>query len=232
MTKLIGIVAAGGYASRMGILEPKPMVTVEGKTLLEYTLISLQLAGVKNILVFSNRTDYFNQQYKIVQKLKGIQIVEDYGVSSTIELLYMAREICTAKKYLFCYGNAPRTSDIYREMADCKKELGAIIIKESSRRDLIQNGDCFLEPPFFIDETKVRLFRHYRLWSELFHDCTNNIYHRHVNAPPEFNDHIGWYKYRHCIYNYIIDYLGPNKANALGKTKAALPFGRSAFVCR
>lgn len=232
MTKLIGIVAAGGYASRMGILEPKPMLTVEGKTLLEYTLISLQFAGVKNILVFSNRTDYFNQQRRIVQKFDGIQLVEDYGISSTIELLYMAREICTAKKYLFCYGNAPRTSNIYKEMSDCKKHLGAIILKESSRRDLIQNGDCFLEPPFFIDESKARSFRPYRLWSELYHDYKNNIYHSHVNAPPEFNDHIGWYKYRRYIYNYIIDDLGPNKANAHGQTKAVFPFGRHAFICR
>ena len=232
MDNPISIVAAGGYASRMGILEPKPMLTVEGKTLLEYTLISLQLAGVRNILVFSDRTDYFDQQIKIVQKFDNIRIVKDCGISSTIELLYMAREICKGKKYLFCYGNAPRTSDIYREMSGCTKALGAITIKESSRRDLIQNENRFLEPPFFIDESKVRLLRNYRLWSELFHDCENNIYHNHVIVPPEFNDHVGWYKYRRYIYKYIIDDFGPNKANALGQTKAALPFGRPAFACR
>ncbi len=219
MTNLIGIVAAGGYAKRMGILEPKPMLAIEGKTLLEYTLVSLKDAGVKNIIVFSNRTDFINQQYKIVQNFSGIQLVEDNGISSTIELLYMAREIYKATNYLFCYGNAPRTSDIYREMSNCKKEVGAIIIKKSSRRDLIQKGDTFLEPPFFINESKINLFGHYRLWSELFKDCKNSTYHSYIDAPPEFNDHIEWYKYRRYVYSHIINDLGPNKTNTLRQAK-------------
>jgi len=212
MTNLLGIVAAGGYASRMDISTPKSMLTIEGITLLEYTLEGLQRAGVKSVVVFTNRTDYLEQQYKISHKYDGVQIVEDRGVSSTIEMLYMARKINRHGKYLFCYGHAPRTSIIYKCLANCEKDLGGIVVNTSLRSDLIKRGNGFLEPPFFVSENKIHSLDYCRLWSKLFHSCANNIYSIPVSSSPEFNDRIGWYHYSRYMLKHVAKHPNTNHA--------------------
>lgn len=212
MTNLLGIVAAGGYASRMGISEPKSMLTIEGITLLEYTLKGLQRAGVKSIIVFTDRNDYLEQQCNISHKYDGVQVVEDRGVSSTIEMLYMARKINRYRKYVFCYGHAPRTSIIYKCLVNCERDLGGLVVNTSLRSDLIKRGNGFLEPPFFVRENKINSLNYCRIWSNLFHSCANNIYSIPASSPPEFNDQIGWYYYKRYMLEYITEHPRPKHA--------------------
>ena len=121
MTELTAIIAAGGFASRMGIYKPKPMLSVEGKTLLEYTLTSLNIVNVSNVLVFNNRDEFQKDYQDIVKKYNNVELVSCGELKSTIELLYITREISPSKKYLFCYGNAPRTQILCNNITNCNK---------------------------------------------------------------------------------------------------------------
>ena len=223
MARAVGIVAAGGYGTRMGISRPKSMLVVDGVTLLEYTLMALQVAGMEDILVFSNREDCFDSQRRIVQRYRGAEVFKDGGGASTIELLYLARDICAAERYLFCYGSAPRTSCTYRDILDCPRSLGALGLPHSSRRDLIPSGDRLLEPPFLVEDGSLGFSRYYKSWSELFWSHGDNIYQQYSDHPPEFNDRSGWQRYRSYLCDCIIPELMPGQSARRGQCGYAAP---------
>ena len=210
MDDVVGVVAAGGHATRMGIKAPKSMLTVNGKTLLEYTLLSLQKAGVKTIFVFTDRKDFVAEQRQLVMGFNSIHVIEDSGVSSTIELLYTAMSLSKKTKYLFCYGNSPRSSAIYRNMHSCEKALGAIRIIRSSRRDPIKSGNNYLEPPFFVNLNIYDFACYYSSWSELFYAYADDAFYTNYNIPPEFNTCDEWEKYSRYINTHLTGDHKPN----------------------
>lgn len=212
MIELTAIVAAGGFASRMGIYQPKPMLSIEGKTLLEYTLNSLQLASVRKILVFNNREEFQLDYLSIIKKYDNVELVRCNELNSTVKLLYITREISPSMNYLFCYGNAPRTQMVCRDIIHGSNHLGAINLKQSSRKDLISNGNYFLEPPFFINESTIRPFPEVVLWSDLFFKFKKYTFHYYIDAPSEFNTQAEWHSYKRYIYDYLVETPIPNNS--------------------
>lgn len=73
-----GIILAAGQGSRMGDLTthtPKPLLTVNGKALIEYRIEAMKKAGIENIVINVNTE---NNGEKIINKLKR---GEDYGIN-------------------------------------------------------------------------------------------------------------------------------------------------------
>lgn len=200
---LLAIIAAGGHASRMKILPPKSMLAVNGTTLLEITLRSILGAGVREVLVFTNRKDWLRSQRDMVSKFPRTELILDEGVNSTIELLYLAREIRLSDAYLFCYGHAPPPSGVVSEICCEDKPLGGMTNFTSTRLDRIKLNNRYLEPPFYIKEELLNSSVQYSKWSRLFSHHQNKIHKVPLAGPPEFNYSNEWNYYRHYFGNLI-----------------------------
>ena len=73
----IPIILAAGKGKRMGTIKNKCLLSIEGKTLLEWTILSLQKAGFKEMVVVSRSTDNDIESLIKRKKLTDVIVAKD-----------------------------------------------------------------------------------------------------------------------------------------------------------
>lgn len=194
-----GVVAAGGFATRMGWKMPKSMAVVRGRTLLAWNLLELHLAGVRRVLVFTNRPDWVPAQQAILAAFPGTELVEDKGVGSTLELVKAAITM-DAERILFAYGHAPTHHRHLRKLLDTDTRVACTKVSFSSRRRPIPDSEGgFLEPPVWVDRV-VSLNGTCTGWNDLL--TTVGVRAVPLATPGEFNDQREFLEYSSCLSTY------------------------------
>jgi CTP:molybdopterin cytidylyltransferase MocA len=200
----VAFIAAGGFATRMGRGKPKSLIRLGHRSLLEMTVQTLVDAGLDDILIANNRSEFNDEFREICSRYAEVSLVVDRGYSNTF-LLMLGYSNLLADRFIFCYGHAPRSSQTVQRIWESDGDVSAGRYASSSRRDAIATPDGFLEPPFLI--TKPALERKdFASWSGLFARRGSDV--RAIGLAgdePEFNspEELGRY---HSYLRRIMDH--------------------------
>ena len=186
MSRIVGVVAAGGFARRLGAAAPKSMLHVHGITLLEHCLMSLKGAGIDEVVVYNNRTDWRDEMETVVRRYTGVRLVADQGVASTFLLARDAAGTTRASRLCFVYGHAPRPTEHFDRLLAALFPVAATSVSSSSKARVLRHRTGFVEPPFV-------------LGSEAVHTSTCSSWESFLA--------------RHSRQTHIVRVEGPNEAN-------------------
>jgi len=87
------------------------MLRMDGMALLEITVRSLLTAGISNVVVLTNREDAQREQERMLQRFRGVELLPDDGVRSTIELLQIAERLRVSNSYCFVMATLHATQN-------------------------------------------------------------------------------------------------------------------------
>lgn len=133
MSNLTAVVLAGGYSSRFYPYSNsghKTMIKIMGKPILEYTLLGLKEAGIREIILRVNEDkiieNYFGNGSKFGLKITYIAQKEVLGIGDVL---------LKAKKYLkgdfiLISGNHVDSKELVEKLFRSKKKKGVVIVKK------------------------------------------------------------------------------------------------------
>ena len=98
--EITAVIAAGGYATRLGCKYPKPFIEVDHIPLLRHWLFQINRIGITNILVFTNRPEWYSATEAACDGFPA-RVETDKGFSCSLELAKLALRYTDASKILF-----------------------------------------------------------------------------------------------------------------------------------
>lgn len=185
-TNSVGVIAAGGFGTRLGLGPPKSLVRAEGLSLLEHSIEGFLACGFTSIRVYNNRREWDDTISGIINGLSVVTLVPDPGVVSTIELAKHAAHSCDCASICFGYGHAPRPAKHLRRLLSQGEEaVVATTVAWSSKRHLLQVSGKWIEPPYVLPAALLR--GGCPTWETLLGQAGTRIITVPVPGPPEPN---------------------------------------------
>ncbi|MGI8965942.1 MAG: sugar phosphate nucleotidyltransferase [Limisphaerales bacterium] len=148
------VILAAGKGVRMGQLTnhlPKPMLTLQGKPILEHIIAGIKTAGIREIFIVTGfRADvienYFADGNKWNVKISyGRQIVQD-GTGKAPEL---AKEFVGASPFLLTYGDILVNPETYQQMVKrYNEDYFSGVITVTAGEDITKGGLNFFDENF------------------------------------------------------------------------------------
>ena len=185
MNNTVAVIAAGGFATRLGTNKPKSLLKVSSQPLLLWLIQEIVAAGISRILVFQNRQEWLSEYRTIVGPFSEITLIADGGVASTFLLARRARRVCVAERYCFFYGHAPRPAAHIKHLLSLPSVAATACRTTSRQRALRISSSGFLEPPFAISAEALATASKAENWEEFFNVHRPSAWP--VSGPGEFN---------------------------------------------
>lgn len=179
------MIAAGGFANRLGTNRPKSLLNASSEPLLSWVIKNVFAAGISRILIFHNRPEWVSEYETVVGPFSDITLIRDAGVSSTFHLARRASQFCLAKRYLFFYGHAPRPTAHIRRLLSLPSPAATACRTSSRQRPLQINTGSFIEPPFAVSAEALAAAPQAENWGEFF--AIHPPSTCRVSGPAEFN---------------------------------------------
>lgn len=189
------LVAAGGYARRLGATGPKSLMRIGQEPLIVETIRELLRSRCRKILVANNRPEYSPHLAEILWQFPDVSLVKSSDHQSTFMLLSEFYSLLS-EKVIFTYGHAPRDFQHISRLAECEGSLVCSSYESSSRRDPIVVGRLFVEPPFLLDKDLVTKSSS-MTWREFVIEHKSDASFVYSNELPEFNS---WAEFEQVLH--------------------------------
>jgi CTP:molybdopterin cytidylyltransferase MocA len=180
------VVAAGGYARRLGTHCPKSFICVGGETLLSHCVRSLLRAAVNRVVLFVDRTGWDQAAADLFAGEPRVHVVRDCSPLSTFALVREGARLSNSR-VLFTYGHAPRRTHHLTRLLSLNHLVVASTTPSTSRRSpLVTVGGGYLEPPLLID-AELLSASVANDWQQFFRQQAAVVRTVNLDGPPEFN---------------------------------------------
>lgn len=184
VNSVTGLIFAGNNGFSINdTFMPKSLLETNGKTLLEYTLENVVNLGLSEIYVFCD--DYVDLYKQLVEKFKNVKLMVCDNYDSTFTIIQNHISFI-GEYFFFLYGNSPKSTRQLRDMMYKNEEIVVTTYEKSSKANLININDRFLEPPYFIKRSAV-YDSPAITWLTFFMSNKNKIVYCKDNGPNEFN---------------------------------------------
>ena len=156
-SSITAVIAAGGYATRLGGGLPKSLWKVASRSLLEHSAAAVAQAGINSFVVFNNRPEFNTTIRMAVEPYGALNLINDQGVASTF-LLAKQTALITHHQYIcFMYGHAPRPGlHLLKLIEMVQKTVVVTAVESTTKRFPIPLQLGYLEPPYIIPTIMLR----------------------------------------------------------------------------
>lgn len=186
MNKRIAIVAAGGFAKRIGTDCPKSLIKIDGTEILKLHLNDLSRLYLDKIIVYTNRSDYYDTYKTITSHFNNIELVIDPGFNSTFEIVHTYHEKSDSD-ILFTYGHTIIERQHYISLLQMPSIINCSLYIASSKTKVYKPVNShFAEPPYFISKRFLQNI-YTNNWEDFLKN--NHLFCNYLNStsPNEFN---------------------------------------------
>lgn len=184
-SSVCSFIVAGGLGQRMMLHKSKPLITVNEKALLQYSIESQIKAGIEKIYIYYNYISFKEELVDITKKFNSahLKLCADY--ESTFLVLFNNLP-SFAQKIMFCYAHAPRPVSHISKILSSGKDLVVSGYKSSTMRIPIPylNG-IYIEPPYLIKRELIERTKCDN-WRDFFKENKHCLV-INVDGPSEFN---------------------------------------------
>lgn len=182
------VIAAGGFAKRLGVNMPKSLIMYGQSPLIAYVIRSLAQVGVTRFVLCNNRPEFRAQLEEVTARFPTV-ILDDRGSSSTIQLVRSALPLICDDNLIFAYGHAPRPVQFLRDMLDSPCPVVTAGVEVSSKTKPIRSTSegNWIEPPYKIDRRFFERMSAAASWGEFFDSVSPDVIPIANGAPGEFN---------------------------------------------
>lgn len=186
MNKRIAIVAAGGFARRIGTDCPKSLIKIDGTEILKLHLNELSRLYLDKILVYTNRFDYYDTYKTISSHFKNVELVIDPGFNSTFEILQTYHEKSDSD-ILFTYGHTIIKRQHYISLVQVPSIINCSLFVASSKTIIYRPiNSYFVEPPYFISKKYLQNIDTNN-WNDFLKNNLMFCNYLYSTTPNEFN---------------------------------------------